>query len=306
MGCLLAAALSDAGHAVFLLDRDAERARRLSLRGITFWRGGTARVVRLPVAAPVDGVPPAWQHPDLIAIAVKAYDTRAAVAGALRLARPHTRWISLQNGLGNAEVLAESVPATQIACATTAMGATRGAEGVVREAGCGVTRWAPAVGGAAHGVFTEWAAALAAQGWPVERCDTAAEVVWSKAVINAAINPVTALWRVSNGTAAQRPALAALMAAAANEGGRIAAALGIRLSFADPAAAAAQVCRQTADNLSSMLQDVLAGRRTEVDALNGALVAAAGPAGVAVPVITDLWRRVKALECAGGDCSHPP
>jgi 2-dehydropantoate 2-reductase len=120
-------------------------------------------------------------------------------------------------------------------------------------------------------------------------------LVWSKLVINAAINPLTALLNVPNGELLNRPTARQLSAQLAAETAAAAAAQGIELSFADPVAAAEDVARRTAANLSSMLQDVRRGARTEIDAICGAIVKAAHAAGVPAPVNEAMWKLVNAL-----------
>jgi 2-dehydropantoate 2-reductase len=120
-------------------------------------------------------------------------------------------------------------------------------------------------------------------------------LLWSKLVINAAINPLTALLRVTNGQLLERPAARTLVAAAAREAADVAAALGLRLTYPDPVAAAESVARRTASNTSSMLQDVMRGAPTEIDAICGAIVSAGEEWGVPTPVNGILWLLVRAL-----------
>ena len=120
------------------------------------------------------------------------------------------------------------------------------------------------------------------------------DLLWSKLVINAAINPLTALLRCPNGELMARPSARTLMGAAAREAADVAAALGRHLTYADPVAVAEEVARRTAVNHSSMFQDVQRGAPTEIDAICGAIVAAGEERGVPVPVNRTLWLLVKA------------
>jgi 2-dehydropantoate 2-reductase len=119
-------------------------------------------------------------------------------------------------------------------------------------------------------------------------------LVWGKLAINAAINPLSALLRIPNGELLERPTARELMAEAARETARVAAAQGIRLPFDDPAAAAETVAARTASNRSSMLQDIRRGAPTEIDAINGAIVQAGQQVHVAAPTNRVLWQLVKA------------
>ena len=114
-------------------------------------------------------------------------------------------------------------------------------------------------------------------------------------MVNAAINPLTALWRVPNGallaSADRRWLLARLVEEAAN----VARARGLVLPFEDPVAYTEGVCRSTAANRSSMLQDVERGRPTEIDSINGIIIAEGKRLGVHVGVNEVVWRLVRAL-----------
>jgi 2-dehydropantoate 2-reductase len=123
-------------------------------------------------------------------------------------------------------------------------------------------------------------------------------VLWEKLAVNAAINPTTALARVPNGAVAEPP-VDAVAAAAARETARVARAVDVEVAPDAAVDRAFDVARRTADNRSSMLQDVAAGRRTEVDAISG-YVADRAPAGVAVPVNAALAGLLRAWERGRG------
>ncbi len=114
-------------------------------------------------------------------------------------------------------------------------------------------------------------------------------------IVNAAINPVTAILRARNGVILEDPNARALAEAVVREGIEVVNRLGIRLP-SDPLAETLRVAETTRDNKSSMLQDVLNRRRTEVDYINGAIVIKGREVGVNTPVNYVLWLLVKALE----------
>jgi len=136
---------------------------------------------------------------------------------------------------------------------------------------------------------------LQAAGFKVENVADPDSLLWGKLVINAAINPLTAILRVPNGELLAHSTAGALMYAAANEAAAVAIALGVHLPYPDPSAAAEAVARRTANNRSSMLQDVLRGAPTEIDAICGAIVQAGEGLGVPTPVNLTLWQLVKAM-----------
>jgi 2-dehydropantoate 2-reductase len=119
--------------------------------------------------------------------------------------------------------------------------------------------------------------------------------LWGKALVNAAINPLTALWRVTNEGPLARPERRELLHALALETAAVAAARGVTLPLDDPVAYVESVCRATGANRSSMLQDVEHGRPTEIDSITGVIVAEAKRLGVPVPVNEAVWKLVRAL-----------
>jgi 2-dehydropantoate 2-reductase len=132
-------------------------------------------------------------------------------------------------------------------------------------------------------------------GFLVENAPDANALLWGKLVINAAINPLTALLGVPNGELLARREARTLLAAVAREAASVAVAQGTRLPYPDPVVAAETIARRTETNRSSMLQDVLRGAPTEIDAINGAIVQAGAQVGVPTPINRTLWQLVKAL-----------
>ena len=125
-------------------------------------------------------------------------------------------------------------------------------------------------------------------------------MLWSKLIINAAICPVSVLADLTNGEIIKNDRWRSLLCKAAEESGKIAAAKGMKLSFADPAKAVLEVCEKTAFNISSMLQDIHRGRPTEIMEINGAVLRAAAELGLDTPTnamlcqsVVDIDKRVE-------------
>jgi 2-dehydropantoate 2-reductase len=129
----------------------------------------------------------------------------------------------------------------------------------------------------------------------VSPIDDAGSLIWGKLVINAAINPLTALLRVTNGELLKRPAARVLMAELAQETAAVAGAERVNLPFENPVTAAEKVAQDTAGNHSSMYQDIRRGARTEIDAICGAVTAGGVKYGIPTPVNYACWRLVRAL-----------
>ena len=232
---------------------------------------------------------------DLLLVLVKAYDTEAAIRWAEAAVGPETVALTLQNGIGNAEAIAAVVPPERILAGTTAQGAARLAPGVVRHGGSGPTYLAPWAGGGLAEEQAEAVAALLRQaGIATEAVADAQPLLWMKLAVNCGINALTAILQVPNGELLLRPDALRTLEAAAAEVGAVAVAAGITLP-ADPVERTVAVARATAANRSSMLQDAAAGRRTEIDAINGAVVERGAQLGVPTPVNAVLTQLVRGL-----------
>jgi 2-dehydropantoate 2-reductase len=225
---------------------------------------------------------------DLAVVTVKSYDTERAAAQLSE--RDLDAVLSLQNGLGNEAVLAEHLECDVLA-GTCSYGARLREPGHVECTGFGTVELGPRRGGES---------ALAARvgdlfddaGLATTVASDMPRRLWRKLAVNAGINPTTALARVENGALVDGPA-GETARAAAREVGRVATANGVDLSPDDAVGAMADVAERTAANRSSMLQDVEAGRRTEINAITGAVVDRATDS---VPVNRTLLELVRAWE----------
>lgn len=244
---------------------------------------------RVTVTADPDAAGPV----DAALVLVKSYQTPEAVARVQAALSANGVAVTLQNGTGNLEQL-QAALGQRATLGTTSLGATLERPGVVRHAGEGPIHLAPPA--AARPAFDDLVAALRAAGFDVRLTEDVAGLVWGKLAINAGINPLTALLAVPNGFLAEHRACRRLMAEAAREVGAVAAAQGIDLPYDDPAAAALDVARRTAANHSSMLQDRMQGRPTEIDAICGAVVAAGQRHNVPTPVNRLLLRWMREME----------
>ncbi len=225
-----------------------------------------------------------------VLVLVKAWQTERAAEQMRGVLATDGLAVTLQNGLGNREALAERLGWQRVAPGVTTTGATLLGPGLVRSGGEGV------ISIERHPALDPLEEALKAAGFDVDIVEDAQSLIWGKLVINAAINPVTALLRIPNGELLERPAARELMTALAMETARVAAAESIPLPFPDPVAAAEEVARRTASNRSSMLQDVLRGAQTEIDAICGAIVRAGEEHGVPAPVNWACWKLLRALQ----------
>ncbi len=244
-------------HQVTLVGRE-EHVRAVSADGLRVTGG-----VDLTVHPEARTDPPA--SADLVLVTVKAFDTPGAAA-ALAAMDDAGAVLSLQNGMGNEETLAATLPCPVLA-GTTDFGAQRTAPGAVRCNGVGGVTLGPPAGGVSP-VARQVGGGFREAGVDTTVAEDMPRRLWTKLAVNAGINPTTALARVDNGAVLAAP-LAGTARAAARETARVAAAAGVDLDPDETVAAMEGVARDTAGNVSSMRQDVEAGRRTEVGAING-------------------------------------
>jgi 2-dehydropantoate 2-reductase len=288
LGCLFGAYLTKGGLDVTLVDHRPERARTLGAGGIIVQGLRGEQHVPVKVTAESNSLGPV----DLVVVCVKAYHTADALRLHGSLVGNNTMVWTIQNGLGNVETMARLVPADRIVGGSTTMGANLLAPGRVHHAGEGET-FIGELDGTLSPRVELVARDVSAAGIPVEPRPDIQRLIWRKVLVNVAINALTAILRVRNGVLlAHEPALR-LMEEAVREAVRAAATRGIHFNEDDAVAQAKEVARRTAKNRSSMLVDILSGRRTEIDFINGAITDL-GPA----PVNRVLTALVQALEAS--------
>jgi 2-dehydropantoate 2-reductase len=286
MACWFAARL--ARHAdIVLAGRWIAGLDALRRRGVILEQNGARIERRVGVADYSDELPPFR----LALVLVKAYQTEAAARRLSRWLTPDGVAVTLQNGLGNLEILTDALGEERAALGITTAGATLVEPGVVRSGGDGPTRFAR------HARTPAVVELMRAAGLDADLSDDAVGLAWGKLVLSAAVNPITALLRIPNGDLLLPPARGAWEVAgeALDEGAAVARTAGIRLPFEDPRAELERVLERTADNRSSMLQDVERGRPTEVEAINGAVVRHAETHAIPAPVNRLLLGLVRSL-----------
>lgn len=291
LGTLFTARLAIAGVPVVLLDYRPERAQALQASGLCVCE--TTGEQRTCVEVTAD--PTVLATVDAALVLVKAYRTETVAATLAAHLPPKAVAVSLQNGLGNVEVLAAHLGQDRVIGGATAQGALLREAGVVYDTGAGPT----AIGypdGHEDARLRTVCDALLRAGFAVSITDDLPAALWRKVILNAAINPVAALTRLRNGALAEHDPSLRLMTAAAREAHTVARRHGVRLPRQDWRARLDTVCHATAPNVNSMLADVLKGRRTEVDAINGAIVRIAEQYGLTTPVNRTLWCLVQTLE----------
>jgi 2-dehydropantoate 2-reductase len=287
---LFGALLGEAGHRVIMLDIDSARAEKIARDGIHLTGISGERVVKVEATSRVGDAADC----DLAIIATKSYDTEAAIGAiADALKKASTPALTLQNGLGNVEALSKAVGAERTIGGITAQGATMVDDGSIIHAGKGKT----VIGVPSNELTDNLKLArdiLASAGFEPQTSDDLEGTIWNKLIINVGINALTAITRLKNGALLEFEGTRGIMKDVVAEAVAVAEARGIKISHENPLAQVEEVCRLTATNISSMLQDILASRRTEIDAINGAIVKLGTEAGVPTPINTTLTALVAA------------
>lgn len=254
------------------------------------WHASVPVFTTADVENNVDGLPPAA---DIALILVKSYQMLRAAEWAHELLAPDGLAVTLQNGLDNYEALVEEVGEDHAGIGVTYNGATLLGPGEVRHVAHNLTYLGQTTGNATR--IAALAAVFERAGFDPEVGDDIEGQLWGKAVVNAAINPLSAMWRVPNGALLASPDRRWLLARLAEEAANVARACGVVLPFEDPVAYTESVCRATGANHSSMLQDVERDRPTEIDSINGIIITEGKRLGVSVAVNEVIWRLVRAL-----------
>lgn len=304
LGCLIGGFLTKAGEDVWFLDKNPQRAKKLNDDGIKI--GGISGEHNIKVKATCE--PREVGVSDLVIICVKSYDTEQATKNAKPLVSDNTLVLTLQNGLGNIEVIGEIVGQEKVIGGVTSHGSTSLSDGHIRHAGKGETiigRWyqPPARKGARKWQIPrrrlgEVASILKKANFETKVSDNIKEMIWSKLIINVGINALTAVTHLKNGNLLGYEWTKTVMRQAVLEATKIAKRRRISLIYSDPIKKVESVCSSTTDNLSSMLQDILRMKRTEIDYMNGAIVREGENLEISTPVNSVLTDLVKTIEAS--------
>jgi len=297
IGGIFAAHLARAGQAeVFAYDVWKEHTRAIAARGLRI-SGAAEFTARFRATSDVREIPPC----DFGIVATKSTHTRKAIEETAHLFPETSAVCSVQNGVGNEEILAEHVR-------YVIRGTTFPAGHVIAPGHVGfdingdtwIGPFEPAKTPFAR--VQELAGALQRAGMSVMALEDARGAQWTKLIFNASTNPVGALTLLHHGAAARFPPTGDLFNALIDEGVAVAKALGITL-HGDPRELVQKGARAPGKHKASMLQDVLAKRQTEVDFMNGAIAQWGEKLGVATPLNRAMWALVKGLEHSWQDPS---
>ena len=291
MGCLFAAFLSKSKEELWLLDKNKDNAAKINGIGITLEGASGTWQAKPKTTTNVQDIGKA----DLILICVKSFHTKQAVEQIKPLLQQNTKVMTLQNGIGNIEIISELAGEDKVIGGITSEGATLIETGKIRHAGGGETiigtldGKAPVEIRGIRELFNK-------VGLQTKMSRDIKGLIWSKLIINVGINALTAITRLPNGKLIEFEGTKRILRDAVTEATRIAKRKRIKLIYDDPLAKVEAVCEGTSANISSMLQDVLKKKRTEIDFINGVIVRLGQELGIAVPTNKLLLDLIKTIE----------
>ena len=293
LGSFFGAMLARYGADVTLFVRNEAHRQAIADQGLKLQIDTGDEIVTPNVAPPSH----AKASVDLVMVFSKTGATRAVLAAVPGLIGPETRLISLQNGLGNQDVLAEFAPMDHVIYGTTTTPADLIAPGRVASHGPHLSQFKAATANAQTMVMAERLATLlnAADMPSVVNADIDA-VIWGKVAFNTAMNSICALYAAPAGIVASTPYLTELAIAVAMESCDVAAASGVTVDREKVRQTINMSMHDHATHKPSMVRDVEAGKITEIDALNGAVVALGDQHQVPTPLNKTMLALIKGVE----------
>lgn len=284
VGCYYGGMLARAGHRVTLIGR-APHVQAIQAGGL---RMQTLRFDEaVPLAAATEAT--AVAGADLVLFAVKSPDTEAAGAQMRPHLAPGARVLCLQNGVDNAERLRAVLPGVDVAAAVVYVATEMAGPGHLRHHGRGELVIEPSAGAAAV------AQALIAAGVPTEISDNVRGALWAKLILNCAYNALSAVGRIVYGALVQRPGVPEVMRDVVAECRAVAAADGVTIP-GDVELAVRRIAETMPSQYSSTAQDLMRGKPSEIDHLNGFVVQRGASLGVPTPANRVLWATVRLME----------
>jgi len=290
MGSLFGGLLTLSGEDVWLVDIWKENIDAMRSKGLKVEDRGKIEIIPVKATTEVSSAGTA----DVVLFFVKTYHTEKAVSDVLVLQKKNTVFLTLQNGLGNEEAICKQVDRRKVVLGVTGQGATLLGPGHIRHAGWGKTY----VGELDEKItdrVTQIAQVFRKAGIETEVSSHIHDLVWEKLLVNVGINALAALTGLKNGQLLDYPETVRLMEALVSEAVEVARRKEIQIDE-NPMNRVKAVIEATRENRCSMGQDLDYKRRTEINAINGAVVKEAERFGILVPynqMITDL---IKVIE----------
>jgi 2-dehydropantoate 2-reductase len=291
MGSWFGGRLALGGQDVCLLTTNRDHREAIDRHGLILRSGADEWTVRVPALEPSEFAGPA----DIVMLFTKTFQSDDALSSIAATIGDDTHVLSLQNGLGNAETINRYASPEHVLIGVTMMPVDKIAPGVIESTGHGGSWFHYAIDQDAP-FARELEQVFADAGLEVHLDPDIHRRIWSKVAFNAGMNAVCALAHGTPGTVRDSPGAQQLVNDIAREVAAVAAAEGLELDLDAILQTIDYACRNHGDHKPSMHQDLLGGRRTEVDAINGAIVTAGERLGVPTPLNRTLATLVRVAE----------
>jgi 2-dehydropantoate 2-reductase len=291
MGSWFGGHLALNGRDVELLTTNRDHREAVQRDGLALRHAGGEAIVQVPISAPAQ----ISQVIDLVIVLTKTFQLDVALGSISHALKPDTAVLSLQNGLGNEEIIARHVGLENTWIGMTMLPVDRVSPGIIESMGTG-TSWFGHAQQSRPAIAERIETLFADSGLDVRHDPDIKNRVWQKVAFNAGMNAVCALTHGTPGLVEASEMAKTLVQDVAKEVASVAEAMGITVDLEAVFATIEFSCRYHGEHMPSMLQDLLAGKRTEVDALNGAIVKYANAHGVAAPLNTHLAGLIRMAE----------
>lgn len=292
LGSVIGGVLARDGHSVTLVTRNDAHVRAVQERGLVLV-DDPAGPIKVGAATDVGSL----KTPELLIVLVKSFDTRRAIDAALPVIGPDTLVLTLQNGVGCEDIIADIVGRHRVIAGRTFIGGRMIEPGVVEHGVEGRRTVLGELDGAATDRLRNVAEAFESAGMAVDVSSDIVSMMWEKLFVNVATGAWSALTGLPYGELSAHAGVEAMAIATVAEAMGVARALGIAITTTDPA----EPWRRAWEGLpygfkASMLQSIEKGSRTEVDVMHGAVCVGGRQAGVATPINDTLLAAVHGLE----------
>ncbi len=291
LGILLAAQLARTKQEVVLLDTDKTRTKRFTADGLRIEssNGGW----KSAIMSSTD--PHSMKAPDIVFLCAKSYHTEEVLKRIKDILAPETYIVSLQNGLGNLQIINEYASSERVIGGVTYQEAIILGEGHVRIIAKGDT----IIGqenGRVLGRIREIASLLTRAGFPTKITKDITSVIWSKLVISAGIDALSAVTRLRKEALVKNEYTREIMRRAVSEAVKVAKRKRVKLNYDDPIQKVEAVCKMSTEDIGTMLRDILEQRPTEIDYINGAIIRQAKSYNIKTPTNEMLTELIKPIE----------
>ncbi|MGO5066366.1 MULTISPECIES: ketopantoate reductase family protein [unclassified Clostridium] len=291
MGSLYGAYLHKSGEEVYLINKWKEHINAINKYGLII-EDGNNRLKFHPMAV-LDSNN--IRIVDLAIVFVKSTKTEEAILENKNIIGEDTYVLSLQNGYGNGEKIEKHINKDRIIVGTTGEGCTTIKAGHIKHAGSGET-YIGMFSGKEDSILKKLENILNYSGFNVHICKDPSELIWNKLIINVGINAITAILKIKNGELLKQNTTKSIMQNAVIEAVKVANAKGFNFYKEEMIEKVEKVALKTAENKSSMLQDILNNKKTEIEVINGAIVREGIKFNIKTPINETLTNLIIALE----------